>query len=170
MALDYAVNLAPGSTYIRLVSIPCGIPWSLPDQYALEPGKGVVLREGVDVAIVAYGPVMLGQAWKVAHRLDAHPLQCRVINLPWLNRLDVNWFKEAVAGVRVLVLLEDHYRHAGQGDFLIAECTRRNVALPRLVHCGVDRVPVCGTADEVVAAHQLDEESIAAEIIKADAI
>ena len=40
MILDYAVNKNKDSTYIRLVSVPCEIPYTLPVDYVLKKGKG----------------------------------------------------------------------------------------------------------------------------------
>ena len=167
MALDFAINQAPGSTYLRLVSIPCSIPWKLPEAYTLERGRGVVLREGADVAIMAYGPVMLEQVWHAAAQLAEQDIACSVINLPWLNELDTDWFQSVIAGRKLLVCVDDHYRDAGQGDFLLAQCARRHIPLPRVLHRGVERVPVCGTAREVLSAHRLDADSLAADIKQA---
>ena len=46
LALRWAVEENPDSTYLRLTSVPCAIPYSLPDGYRLEPGRGAVLRDG----------------------------------------------------------------------------------------------------------------------------
>ena len=42
------------------------MPFELPADYRLEPGRGVALTEGEDAVLFAYGPVMLSQAFKAA--------------------------------------------------------------------------------------------------------
>ena len=61
MILDYAVNNNKDSTYIRLVSVPCEIPYTLPVDYVLKKGEGVALTKGNDAIIFAYGPIMLAK-------------------------------------------------------------------------------------------------------------
>ena len=71
LALRWAVEENAGSTYLRLTTVPCAIPYRLPDDYALVPGRGTVLRAGADGAIIAYGPVMLSEAFKAAEALGS---------------------------------------------------------------------------------------------------
>ena len=66
LALDWCVEGGPESAYLRLVSIPYQIPFELPADYQLVPGRGVVLRDGSDAVIFGYGPVMLSEAWRAA--------------------------------------------------------------------------------------------------------
>ncbi len=90
LAVDYCVNRAAGSSYLRLVSIPAEVPYRLPDGYRLEPGRGVTVREGRDAVVIAYGPIMLSQAYRAAELLAGRAaLEVAVVNLPWLNRVDL---------------------------------------------------------------------------------
>ena len=52
LALDYCVNRLEGSFYLRLVSIPREIPYELPLDYEMAPGRGVVLIPGEEVVVV----------------------------------------------------------------------------------------------------------------------
>lgn len=161
MLLDWALNEASGSSYIRLVSVPCVLPYALPAGYKPEPGKGVALTEGGDAVVIAYGPVMLAVAVQAAQALAAEGLGVKVINLPWLNQVDADWLAAEVGSARKLVSIDNHYLVGGQGD-RIAEAlalTRSDIAFARI---GLDRMPVCGSNDEVVGAHGFDSTSIAA--------
>ncbi len=169
MAVDYCLTRADGSCYLRLVSIPVEVPFELPAGYHLSLGQGVVLRDGVDVAIVAYGPIMLAEAIKAATLLQSRQsTSVRVINLPWLNRVDIAWLKSAVAGVSAVFTIDNHYVHGGQGDMLLRTLAEMGEA-PRLRtrRLGVLDIPVCGSNDEVLQAHGLDAESLAATIASA---
>ncbi len=173
MALRWAVEGNPESTYIRLVSIPCEIPYSLPDQYVLEKGKGVVVRaDGTGQCVIfAYGPVMLPQAWHAAELLAAqHGVKATVVNLPWLNCVDTDWLRILVSDVELVVTVDDHYRTGGQGEMLAAALAELAVDLsnvPRLLRIGLDEIPRCGQNPEVLAHHKLDAQSLAVKIAAA---
>lgn len=161
MALDWAVNENMESTYLRVVNIPCEIPFDIPNNYRLVPGQGVVLRDGEDAVLFAYGPIMLAQAWKAAVFLhEQYGIGLRVVNQPWLNRIDREWLAETVGGCRVLTL-DDHYVDGGMGAMLAAE-----LGAP-VVRLGLTDVPACGTNEEVLRHHGLDAESIVAHVIDA---
>ena len=92
MAVNYAVETNPQSTYIRLVSIPYDIPFCLPENYIFEKGKGAVLTMGDDAILFSYGPVMLSEACKAADILQkGGHLGLKVVNLPWLNNFDIEF-------------------------------------------------------------------------------
>jgi transketolase len=163
MAVDYCLNQTGNSTYLRLVSIPCQVPFSLPAGYQLEEGKGAVVREGENAVIFAYGPVMLGEAYKAAELLQEQSgFSLKVVNLPWLNRLDSEWLATALAGVKNVYTLDDHYLVGGQGDMLLSKMTETGLAKDRQCRkFGVADIPLCGLADEVLRAHGLDAASLA---------
>ncbi len=159
MALTWAVEENPESTYVRLVSIPCVQGFSLPRGYRLEPGRGAVLRKGADLVIFAYGPVLTEQARLAAELLKDKGLDAAVVNLPWLNRLDPEWFRETVGG-RPLVTLDNHMIRGGQGEMLAAEAARLGLGVP-VLNLGLAGLPACGRNDEVLAHHGLDAAGIA---------
>jgi transketolase len=160
----YAVNQAEKSTYIRLASIPVEIPWTLPEDYALVQGRGTVLREGTDVVIFAYGPVLLAEAWKAADRLAQVGIQAKLINLPWLNQVDAVWLVDQVNGFETIVFIDDHYRIGGQGEYMMSQLLQAGYASSGMLHLAVDGVPVCGTHEEVLNAHGLSAVKISEQI------
>ena len=169
MCVEYCLRNASGSTYLRLVSIPCEIPYDLPAGYSqLRIRQGVSLREGKDAVVIAYGPVMLTQAWKAARILaERQHIQLKIVNLPWLNRIDRDWLRKTVSDYPWIFTIDDHYLEGGQGQLILAELMRLRLAsLPR-VHCfGVREIPACGRNDEVLQAHGLDAESLVKEIVR----
>ncbi len=69
------------SAYLRLVSIPCHIPFSLPQGYVLREGKGAILREGRDAVLARVGPILLAQAFVTASELlEPLGIGLRVVN------------------------------------------------------------------------------------------
>jgi transketolase len=167
MALDFAVNGTPESVYLRLVSIPCAIPFELPAGYRLEPGQGVAISEGKDAILFGYGPVLLSEVCVASRRLaKQHGIGLKVINLPWLNRIDPTWLQEEVRGYRHIFTLDNHYIIGGQGDAISSELARLDLGSSvRVTRFGVEAIPECGTNTEVLRAHRLDAENLVERII-----
>lgn len=161
--LDWAINANDASSYIRLVSIPCEIDYSLPQDYKPRPGVGVTLADGGDVAVIAYGPVMLPIAIDAARTLQTEGMSVKVINLPWLNRVDRDWLASAVAGTRAVVSIDNHFVVGGQGD-RIADALATITDAPPLVRVGLHAVPPSGQNAEVLAAIGLDAASLASTV------
>jgi transketolase len=168
-AVAYCLETAESSCYLRLVSVPCRVPYRLPADYRLERGRGVALTEGDDAVLFGYGPVMLAQAYDAAGFLrERHRFGLRVVNLPWLNFVDDAWLAAETDGIRDLFTLDDHYVQGGQGEMVgahLAELGR--AADSRLRRFGVRSIPACGQNDEVLRAHRLDAESLAADVLAA---
>lgn len=166
--LNYAVNENEGSTYLRLISVPCGIPYRLPAQHRLTLGQGNVLRDGHDVCIIGYGPVLLAQAWEAADIVAQRAgIEVRLVNLPWLNRVDPVWLRQMVEGYPWVYTLDNHYVEGGQGQMIAAAIARLTLAqAPHVHHFGVTGIPACGQNHEVLKAHGLDAESIAEKILR----
>src|SRR5687767_11178186 len=94
--VDFMVNRTEESSYLRLVSLGWPVPFSLPSNYRAELGRGVVLREGSDAVAFGYGPWLLANAWEAAERLAAEGVSVKLVNLPWLNRLDSTWLAQVI--------------------------------------------------------------------------
>lgn len=166
MALRWAVEKNPKSTYIRLVSIGCECPYEFPQAYELEVGRGVFVREGKDAVLVAYGPTMLGEAVKAADVLLGRGISTAVLNFPWLNRFDAKWLCDKLKSYKLIVTLDDHYVTLGQGVQIADTLAQASSSHPRVLHFGVTEIPACGHNGEVLQYHRLDFESLAESIEK----
>ena len=160
--LDYAVTSAPDSMYIRLVSVKWPVPFAYPHQHKVEPGRGWVVRDGSDAIVFGYGPWLLANAFEAAEEVEQSTgASVRLVNLPWLNRVDPRWLREVIGGRRYILTLDNHYLKGGQGEMLataIAELALEPT--PRILRVGVTSLPECGTNDEVLAHHKLDVASL----------
>jgi transketolase len=160
--LDHLVTTAKESAYLRLVSVKWPVPFEYPGGQRVQPGRGWVVRDGRDLVVIGYGPWLLSNAWHAADELERTAgVTTRLINLPWLNRVDSGWLRDAIGDRRSMVLLDNHYVRGGQGDMIAAAVAE--LALDPA--CGVTRVgvtelPECGTNDEVLEYHRLDIPSM----------
>ena len=170
-ALDWCVEGGPDSAYLRLVSIPYQIPFELPADYKLTLGRGAVLRDGSDAVIFGYGPVMLSEAWKAADLLSEQGISLRIVNLPWLNRVDDEWLRDVVRGYDYVFTLDNHYVDGGAGEMLAARMAElgllHGVELRRI---GLTDIPVSAQNDEALRVHGLDADGIARAVAAGTAV
>ncbi len=167
MAFDYSVNTSPTSVYLRLVSIPCELPFRLPEGYQFEKGKGGALSEGEDAVMFSYGPVMLTQAVKAAELLKAKGIGMRVINLPWLNDVDTDWLHDSIDGYKFIFTLDDHFIKGGQGEMLACEIAEmQGISGYSLRRFGLQEIPLCGLNEQVLQAHGLSGSELAESITR----
>ena len=168
-AVAYCLEESEASCYLRLVSIPCRVPYRLPPAYRLERGRGVALTEGADGVLFGYGPVLLSEAYRASALLrERHGLGLRVVNLPWLNLVDGDWLAAEVGDTPRIFTLDDHYVSGGQGELVAATLAELGLTPGRAVRrFGVRGIPACGQNDEVLRAHRLDAASLAEDLAAA---
>jgi transketolase len=160
---DTLVNQVRESAYLRLVSVKWPMPFAYPASArasAVEVGTGWIVREGVDAVVFGYGPWMLANAWQAAEQLEASGVRVRLVNLPWLNRVDTAWLRDVIGTRRNVITLDNHYLHGGQGDMLAAAIAGLGLDAVRVTRVGVTELPECGTNDEVLTHHRLDVEGL----------
>lgn len=156
--LDLLAGGIRESGYLRLVSVKWPLPFELPAGYKPHVGRGVVIREGDDAVAFGYGPWLLSNAFEAAEEIEQTTgSSIRIVNLPWLNRIDHHWLLEVIGTRRTIATLDNHYVHGGQGDMLAAAIAELALEpAPHIIRVGVTSLPECGTNDEVLAHHGLD--------------
>jgi len=157
--LRWAVEEADGNIAVRLAIGPSPREIELPAGYEPTVGWGAVLRDGEDAVLLAYGPVLLHEALVAAESLSGDGIDLRVVNMPWLNRIDPDWVSVEIAPHPHVLVLEDHAPVGALGDALRRELGGRDVTV-----YGVEGWPACGTPEEVLRFHQLDGASLAGRI------
>ena len=165
MALRYCIEESDETCFLRLIIGPSPRRIELPAGYRLSRGRGAILAEGEDAVLFGYGPVMLHEALGASERLAAEGFGLRVVDLPWLNRVDPEWLAETIGGRRHAWTLDDHSPVGGLGDTLLDALNElgllRDLTFRKL---GVTGMPACGTPREVLEHHGLDAASLAARI------
>jgi transketolase len=158
--LDWAINKNLKSTYIRLVSIPCIEVKETNDSFQKPEGIGTVLQGGSNTAIITYGPFNCGLALEVADRISKElDINIKVINHPWLNKIDKEWIEMELAGFKNVVCIDNHYSEGGFGEFLSSRLMTYDINL-NFSNFGVEEVPVSGTNEEVLNHHNLSANCI----------
>jgi transketolase len=167
-ALEWCVNHAKQNCMLRLIISPSPRTIVLPDNYRLSFGRGAVVNDGKDAILFSYGPVMMNEALTAAENLKDKDISLKVVNLPWLNEVDIDWLEETSAGCELIFSLDNHSGYGGLGDLLLnALMSSPELRAKRLVKFAIEDFPACGTPKEVLAYHKLDGPSLAKRIISA---
>ena len=127
------------------------------EDYKFEFGKGIVLREGKDVVIIANG-LEVAEAVKAAEMLAADGIDAKVINMHTIKPLDEELVVEA-AKVGKIVTVEEHSVIGGLGS---AVCDVLSAEAPtKVLKIGINDVyGESGPAAQLIKKYGLDGDSI----------
>ena len=129
------------------------------DTYKFEMGKGVLLRDGSDVTIVATG-LMVNEAMIAADMLASEGVKARVINIHTIKPLDKEIICKAAKETGVIVTAEEHSVIGGLGS-AVAETVTECCPVP-VVKVGVNDVfGHSGPAVQLLKEFGLSAENIA---------
>ena len=102
-----------GPVYLRFGR--SGVPVFHDEDFKFEIGKGEVLQDGNDVAIIATG-IMTYEAIKAGEELRSQGINARVINLSTIKPLDEELILQAAAECGKIVTCEEHSVIGGLGE------------------------------------------------------
>ena len=129
------------------------------ENYHFEIGRGEVLREGDDVALISTG-LMTAEALAAADELAAEGVHARVVNLCSIKPLDAELVLKAARECGKIVTCEEHSVIGGLGEAVCAAVAEAGVAC-RVKRVGVnDEFGHSGPAKEVLAQFGLDAAGI----------
>ena len=151
-----------GPAYLRLGrSAVEDLTGDLPG-YSFQLGKGVTLRDGGDVTIIAVG-LMVQEAMKAAETLAAEGIQARVIDMHTVKPLDEELVLKAAKETGCIVTTEEHNIVGGLGS-AVAEYLSGVCPVPVVRHGVEDVFGRSGKASEVLAACGLTADGIVAKV------
>ena len=145
-----------GPVYMRFGR--AAVPVIQEEDYKFEIGKGEVLKDGKDVAIIANG-LMVAEALEAAETLKAEGIEAMVINMATIKPLDNELVLSAAKKCGKVITCEEHSVIGGLGE---AVCSLLSENLPTPVkRIGVeDTFGRSGTAKEVLDAYGLNAAHI----------
>jgi transketolase len=161
-ALDYN-----GPMYLRFGRLAVPV-FNDAQTYKFELGKGVLLKDGTDVTIVATG-LMVGMAVDAAKMLEEKGINARVINIHTIKPLDKEIILKAAAETGAIVTAEEHNIIGGLGS-AVAEAVCEGTPVP-VVRVGVnDSFGHSGKVPPLLEMYGLTAANIAANAEKAIAL
>ena len=126
--------------------------------YKFEIGKGITLKDGSDITIVATG-LCVSQALEAAETLAAEGVSARVINIHTVKPLDEELIIKAAKETKMLFTVEEHSIIGGLGS-AVCECLAENHPT-KVVRIGMrDKFGESGPAAELIHKYGLDAEGI----------
>ncbi len=131
----------------------------------LEIGRGEVLREGHDAAIVAYGGLVY-PALEAAGSLAASGIDVSVVNARFVKPLDADLICSVAEKAQLLVTVEEAYLSGGFGSAVLELLEEKGISDKiRVVRMGVPDVIVPhGDPKRLLAEFGLDADGIAARV------
>lgn len=103
-----------GPVYIRLGRLAVE-SFNNNDDYKFEIGKGITLRDGKDITIIATG-LMVGEAVKAVKALEAAGIDARLIDMHTIKPLDTELVRKAAQETGRIVTVEEHNVVSGLGE------------------------------------------------------
>ena len=146
-----------GPVYLRFGRLAVPVINDRPD-YKFEVGKGVVLREGKDVAIIATG-LCVNSALEAAEKLAADGIEAKVINIHTIKPLDEDLVVEAARETGKVVTVEEHSVISGLGSAVCdALCAKAPTPVLKI---GVQDVfGESGAAVKLLEKYKLDGQGV----------
>ncbi len=147
-----------GPVYLRFGRLAVPV-FNDKETYKFEVGKGVQLREGNDVTIIATG-LMVNEALNAADTLKAEGISARVINIHTIKPIDKDIICKAANETGVIVTAEEHSVIGGLGS-AVADVVTECCPVP-VVKVGVNDVfGHSGPAADLLKEFGLSAENIA---------
>jgi transketolase len=147
-----------GPMYIRLSRPKTPVIYENGD-YGFAIGKGVMLRKGSDLTLIACG-TMVSAALEAAKILEGEKLNARVVNLHTIKPLDRELIIQCARETRALVTAEEHSIIGGLGG-AVAEVLCENIPTP-LARVGLnDLFGESGKPEELLLKYGLTAQEIA---------
>lgn len=153
-----AAAQTPGPFYVRLSR--ASTPVVLSEDYTFEVGKGALLRQGQDLAIVACG-VEVAEALGAADLLAKDGVKARVINMATIDPIDGAMISTAARECGAILTAEEHQIRGGLGD-AVAQVVTATHPCPVAMAGMDDAFGQSGTATELLAHYRLDASGLAA--------
>ena len=146
-----------GPVYLRFGRLAVPVINDRPD-YKFEVGKGVVLREGKDVAIIATG-LCVNSALEAAEKLAADGIEAKVVNIHTIKPRDEDLVVEAARETGKVVTVEEHSVIGGLGSAVCdALCAKAPTPVLKI---GVQDVfGESGAAVKLLEKYKLDGQGV----------
>ena len=146
-----------GPVYLRFGRLAVPVINDRPD-YKFELGKGVVLREGKDITIIATG-LPVSNCLEAAEKLAADGIDAKVINIHTIKPLDEELVVAAAKETGKVVTVEEHSVIGGLGSAVCDVLAEK--APTKVMKIGInDTFGESGPAVELLKKYGLDTDSI----------
>lgn len=158
--VDFLANKHIGPAYLRLTRQNVDDLFNA--SYLFNLGKGVTLKEGTDVAILASGGVV-GNSLRASEELANDGISATVVNIHTIKPIDKELIINLSKNIGKIVTVEDHQIIGGLGS-AVAETLSEN-APTKLYRIGIrDQYGESGTPEELYEKYGLSTSGIVRQV------
>lgn len=156
-AIIKRLHEAKTAAYVRIGRNPVPVVHNV--GLRIEIGKGMVMREGKDLAIISTGE-LIWHALKASEILFREGVETTVVDMPFVEPIDEELIVRLAKDIGLIVTVEEHSLRGGLGEAVCSILARwglgaaENIGLPH-------EFPVTGTQREVFSHYGLDYHGIA---------
>jgi len=143
------------------------VPNFIPSDTDFVIGKGILLKEGRDVTIVATGH-LVWEALEAAKILQTLGIDAEVINIHTIKPLDKELLLQSVQKTKCVVTAEEHQKNGGLGDS-VAQLLSLEFPAPMEYVAVNDQFGQSGTPEELMEYYQLNAPAIVEAVKKVKA-
>ena len=162
-AVEAAINI-DGPVYMRFGRYAVPVINDNPE-YTFQVGRGVQVRDGADVTVVATG-IMVAMAIEAAEKLAEEGISVRVVNIHTIKPIDRDIIAKAARETGAIVTAEEHNIIGGLGS-AVAEVVTEECPVP-VVRVGVkDEFGHSGKVPPLLEMYGLTPEKVAEAVKKA---
>lgn len=151
-----------GPCYLKIGSPK--MPVIYPDNVDFKIGKGIVLTEGTDVALIGTGTV-LPKAVAAAKLLEEAGVSVRLIDMHTVKPIDRELVLSAAREIGKIVTVEEHYVAGGLGSIVAELCSEEYPAKMKMIGIG-DFYASNGPYEELLGKYGLQPENIKETVIQ----
>jgi len=156
-----AISEFDGPCYVRLGR--SAVETVNAEDYKFELGKGVVLREGKDITLIATG-MMVQEAMKASHLLAEQGVEVSVINIHTIKPLDEALILDYEKKSKLVVTCEEHSKFGGLGS-AVAETLSKNHPTKMAMVAVNDTFGESGTPAALIEKYGLTAKDIVATVL-----
>jgi transketolase len=126
-----------------------------------EPGKGIAVRDGSDLAFIATGETVVHALLAAGELAERDGISCSVVSMPTIRPLDVQAVHTA-ARCGAVITVEEHMVHGGLGEACAATLLEAGIAARFRIVGIPDEYTVTGSQADIFRHYGISMEGLAA--------
>lgn len=128
-------------------------------------GKGRIITEGNDVAIIACGETVY-PAVQAAKKLATQGIAATVVSMHTIKPLDTDLLAQLAKQCKAVITVEEHSVYGGLGEACASYLLQHGINVPFKIMGIPDEYTVTGSQVEIFKHYGISEEGIAAEALR----
>jgi transketolase len=135
-----------------------------PEDVDFHLGKGIVMKDGMDVALIGTGTV-LTKAVRAAELLEKSGISVRLIDMHTLKPIDRELILSIAGDIGKIVTVEEHFLAGGLGSIVAEICSRELPVRMKMIGFG-DYYVSNGPYEQLLEKHGLQPDQICETVIR----